>query len=381
MENFICERCGNRDPRYIGFKNGKPYCRRCISFQGESVSYEKPLPKRAPLNLHYGLSQDQARLSEKIVSNFKNGIDTLVYAVCWAGKTEISYAVISYAISQGMTVGFALPRRDVVVELFYRLKESFPENKVVAVFGQHTSVLKGDIIILTTHQLFRYPNYFDLLVMDEIDAFPFKDNPVLIAMYRRAMRGSCVLMSATPSENVIQEFKKPDHEILELRTRFHHQEIPLPQTKIMPSFLQPLFVVAKLLHYKKEGKCCFVFTPSIEECEMLYRFVSCFVKGGSFVHSKKENRQETIGIFKKKGYFYLITTSVLERGVTFKNLQVMVTHADRESIYSSSALIQIAGRVGRKSDAPGGDVIFLGEVESKAMKDAHDEIQFCNTFL
>ena len=379
--DFICERCGNDNLKYVGYLNGKPYCRKCISFKGKEVSYKKPIPKEAPLNLHYSLSQEQAKLSEEIVMNYKNGIDTLVYAVCGAGKTEISYALISYAIYNGLTVGFALPRRDVVIELFWRLKESFPKNKVVAVYGQHTNNLEGDIIILTTHQLYRYKNYFDLLIMDEIDAFPFQGNEVLISMYKKSVRGHVLLMSATPSKSVLEEFKKDGHATLELRTRFHKKEIPVPVNKIIPKFLSFFFVLHKLKKYKKENKPVFIFAPSIELCESLYFKLSKFVKGGECVHSKKENRGEIIGNFKNNKYSYLVTTSVLERGVTFKNLQVIVTDADEETIYNSSTLIQIAGRVGRKMDATGGDVIFISEVETASIRRAINEIRFCNSFL
>ena len=379
--SFVCERCGNDDERYVGVLNGRQYCRKCITFKGKEVEYEKPSPKEAPLNLHYSLSQEQAKLSEEIVSNYKKGIDTLVYAVCGAGKTEISYALISHAIYNGLTVGFALPRRDVVIELYWRIKDAFPKNKIVAVYGQHTNNLQGDIVILTTHQLYRYKNYFDLLIMDEIDAFPFKDNEVLIAMYKRSVRGNVLLMSATPSDTVLNEFKKEGHAILELRTRFHKKEIPVPVCKIMPKFLMFFYVLCKLKKYKKEHKPVFIFTPTIELCETIYFKLSKFVKGGEYVHSKREKRGEIIGNFKNNQYSYLVTTSVLERGVTFKNLQVIVLEADEESIYNSATLIQIAGRVGRKMDAPGGDVIFLAEIETLSIRRAIDEIKFCNTFL
>lgn len=379
--NFKCEFCGNEEEKFIGRLNGKPYCRKCISFRGATVSYKKKEGKEAPIEIPFALSKEQAEISDSILSNFKNGIDTLVYAVCGAGKTEISYGVISYAIYHGLTVGFALPRRDVVIELYYRLKEAFPKNKIVAVFGQHNSVLEGDIIILTTHQLYRYENYFDLLVMDEIDAFPFKGNDLLNSMYRRSIRGRVVLMSATPSETVLEEFKKESHQILELRTRFHKKEIPVPMVVIYPSFLKIIYLVKQLRKYKRENKTCFIFTPSIAKCEALYHHLSLFVKGGEYVHSKRENRGEIIANFKKNDFLYLVTTSVLERGVTFKNLQVIVTDSDETSIYDSSTLIQISGRVGRKIGATEGDVIFLAEKESRSMRKAIDEIKFCNTFL
>jgi len=378
---FVCDRCGNSDIRYVGHINGKPYCRKCIVFSGKTVEYSKATKKRAPLDLRYKLSEEQSNLSRKIIENFVNGVDTLIYAVCGSGKTEISYGVLAYAISHGLRVGFALPRRDVVIELYWRLKESFPENNIIAVYGQHSEVLEGDIVILTTHQLYRYPSYFDLLVMDEIDAFPFKGSDVLVALYKKSLRGHCVMMSATPSKEVLAEFKQPNHEILELRTRFHKQPIPIPQIVVNLLPVQEILILKKLFEYAKKDKPCLVFAPTINQCESLYFKLKLLAKRGYFIHSKAQNREQILTDFKKGKYKYLVTTSVLERGVTVKDLQVLVYHADEKRVYDSSTLIQIAGRVGRKMDAPSGEVIFYGETATEDMKNAIKEIEFCNTFL
>ena len=378
--SFVCPRCGNSDPRFLGHKNGKVYCRKCISFRGEEALEKKASPKNVVLSLDYRLSKEQETLSKQIIENYDKGIDTLVYAVCGSGKTEISYGIIARSMARGLRVGFALPRRDVVIELYYRLKSAFPHNRIVAVYGGNTTRLEGDCIILTTHQLYRYPNYFDLLVMDEIDAFPFKGNDVLIAMYKRSLKGHCVMMSATPSEAVIKEFQGEGHAILELRTRFHKHPIPVPKTITVPSIFQLLFVIRRLRVYGKEGKPCLIFVPTVEDAELLFQKLSMFVKGGDYVSSKRRMREAIISKFKKGGYSYLVTTAVLERGVTVKGVQVVVYGAD-DPIYDSAALIQIAGRVGRKKGAEDGDVFFLAKEESKSMRKAIKEIQFCNTFL
>src|SRR5574344_592886 len=359
--SFVCPRCGNRDPKYLGERNGVIYCRRCISFAGKEAEKLPLTPKPSPVRLHYSLSNEQRSLSLQIQRNFCSGKDTLVYAVCGAGKTELSYGVIALALRRGLQVGFALPRRDVVIELYWRIKEAFPLNKVVAVYGEHTYALEGDIIILTTHQLYRYPHYFDLLVMDEIDAFPFKGNDLLIAMYHASLRGHCVMMSATPSKEILSEFHSPGHDVVELRTRFHKHPIPVPVIVLKAKTLQIPFLLSKLKRYRIINKPCFVFAPTIAQCEELYSVIALFAKGGNYVHSQREGREEIISDFKKGGYRYLITTSVLERGVTIKDLQVIVTSADEAKIYSSSTLIQIAGRAGRKMEAPDGEVIFLAE--------------------
>ncbi|MBR4274814.1 MAG: RNA helicase [Bacilli bacterium] len=378
---FVCPRCGNKEEKYIGFKNGEPYCRKCIIFSGEEARDIPHPPKKAPLSLAYKLSEEQSELSRRIVENFVKGVDTLVYAVCGSGKTEISYGVLAYAISHGLRAGFALPRRDVVIELYWRMMKAFPNNKIVAVYGDHHRRLEGDIVILTTHQLYRYPDYFDLLVMDEIDAFPFKGNDVLIALYKKSLRGHCVLMSATPSKAILKEFHKKNHEVLELMTRFHKKPIPVPKVNLSIPLFQTLKIIKKLREYKKEGKPCFVFAPTIVLCESLYEKVSLAVKNGSYVHSERPDKENVIDDFKKGKLDFLITTSVLERGVTIKNLQVLVFHADNRSIYDSSTLIQISGRVGRKMDSPNGEVVFFAQKQTEEMSDAIRKIEHYNTFL
>ena len=379
--DFVCERCGNSDPRFLGNKNGKLYCRKCISFIGEKAPPYKIEPQKVEVKLHYYLSEEQKEISNKIKENYLNKINTLVYAVCGAGKTELSYGVMALALTKGYQVGFALPRRDVVIELYWRIKEAFPNNKIVAVYGEHTRTLVGDIIILTTHQLYRYPHYFDLLIMDEIDAFPFKNNDTLISMYKSSLKGPCVMMSATPSKEIINEFKKENHDILELRTRFHKKPIPVPTFIVLPIFLQKLYLIKKIKKYKKEKKPCLIFVNSIAKSKSLFNFLNLFHRNGNYVNSTRKNREKIINDFKNKKYEYLVTTSVLERGVTITNLQVIIFNSDQVSVYNSSTLIQISGRVGRKMAAPSGEVIFLASKVSKEMEVARNEIKFCNTFL
>ena len=378
--SFACPLCGNTDPRLIGLLNGKPYCRRCISFKGEEAELKPLYPKKAPIRLSYELSPEQKQLSDKLVENYKNGIDTLVYAVCGSGKTEISYALISYALSKGQTVGFALPRRDVVIELYGRIREVFPRNTIIPVYGGHTSKLEGDCIILTTHQLYRYPHYFDLLIMDEIDAFPFKDSEVLHAFYKNSMRGHCLLMSATPSKKVVDEFKGEGKDILTLHTRFHKKPIPVPRTILSISYGKFIELVKILKRFVKEKKPVMVFVPTIYMSIRLWRWLSLFVKHGTYINSKRCNRDLLIADFKKGVYQYVVTTAVLERGVTVKNCQVVVYNAD-DRIYSSATLIQISGRAGRKIDAPNGEVIFIAEEKTKEIENAIHEIEYCNSFL
>lgn len=381
MSTFLCPRCKNTDPQFVGYSPNGPYCRRCIGFNGEEVQKPSRKPTLSPVVLKFRLSEDQLKVSNKVRENFKNGIDTLIYAVCGAGKTELVYGVIADALRSGKTVGFALPRRDVVIELYWRLKEAFPEDKVVAAYGGHTKELIGDIIVLTTHQIYRYSGFFDLLVMDEIDAFPFKGSDILHAFYEKSVCGRVVLMSATPSEELVEKFHQKGRDVVELKTRFHGREIPVPDVITCSRWAAMLKMMQKLRKFVKDGKPVFVFAPTIAESELIFRFIVPFVKGGTVVHSKDPERGEKIEKFKSGLYKYLITTSILERGITVKHLQVFVFGADREDIYDSATLIQIAGRVGRKADAPTGEVIFYASKRTKSIDTSIENIKSCNLCL
>ena len=79
-------------------------------------------------------------------------------------------------------------------------------------------------------------------------------------------------------------------------------------------------------------------------------------------------------------YHYLCTTSILERGVTIKDLQVIVFRSDH-ILYDHYALTQIAGRAGRKLGHERGEVIFLGHRIDEEMVKSKKEIEFANTYL
>ena len=103
-------------------------------------------------------------------------------------------------------------------------------------------------------------------------------------------------------------------------------------------------------------------------------------KNINYVHSKCVDRNQRIDDFRKGKYQTLVTTAVLERGVTVKNLQVIVFDADHP-LYTSQALIQISGRVGRKKEAPNGEVIFIARNETNEMAIAVREIKAANKDL
>ena len=74
----------------------------------------------------------------------------------------------------------------------------------------------------------------------------------------------------------------------------------------------------------------------------------------------------------KKGC--LITTTILERGITIDNLQVIVYEANHQ-MFDKATLIQISGRVGRKKQHPHGDIIYLCNQISIEMNKSIQELK------
>ena len=118
-----CSRCGNRDPRYF-WKDGKQiYCRKCVNFGrvdlGEPlVPYaSKPRKCVCDVQLDFPLTKYQQAVIRQLNDDLREGHDVFVYAACGAGKTEIVMESIARYLKEGKRVGFAISRRQVVLEI------------------------------------------------------------------------------------------------------------------------------------------------------------------------------------------------------------------------------------------------------------------------
>ena len=357
QSSYVCPRCGNSDPKYIGYRNGKPYCRKCIGFAGREAKQIARNPDIF-LELDYTLSPIQQKVSKQVLDTYISHKDSLIKAVTGAGKTELVYATMEYALQHRQSVGFSIPRRDVVIDLFPRILSAFPNAKVTYVVGGHSKVLEGDIVLLTTHQLYRYHKYFDLLIVDEIDAFPYSGDAVLNRFLLDSVRGNKILLSATPSKSDIESIKSRGN-IFEVTARYHRHPLPVPVFE--KANISVIFSCLKYLRrFLKNKQPTLVFCPTITLSQQLFKYVNFIYPKGEIVNSEEVHREIRVARFKRKELEYLVTTSILERGITINNLQVIVCYANHP-LFTSASLIQIAGRVGRKIRNPDGNVIFIGE--------------------
>lgn len=130
--------------------------------------------------------------------------------------------------------------------------------------------------------------------------------------------------------------------------------------------------LAGYLWLMRRQRPALVFVPSVARGQSLERWwrIPLVVAG----HPQLDQRIQHFSTGKHRA---LLTTTVLERGVTFKGIDVLVLWADHP-VYTRSVLIQIAGRVGRAVEDPGGEVMFLCGTLSDGVKDCVSDLRLAN---
>lgn len=380
MEALYCRRCGNTT-KFKKTSKGY-YCEACKQFGRYYVDSLSTLrnwkvadEENSNYVLPYELSQKQQQCSKEIVESVKANDDVLVYAACGAGKTEMVMPLITYCFQNNLKVGMAIPRKEVVVELQQRFKESYKNKQIVAVYGGHHEEVDGDFIICTTHQLFRYEKAFEVLIVDEVDAFPYAGNKVLEGMVEFAHTGCKVLLTATPSDDLLNKAKNGKMRLVTLFERYHQGKLCVP--KIVIGYDWYLYLKMYEFLKKYQDKTTLLFVPSIQMANRLGKVLSVFFENVLVLTSQSENREIANKEMKEHKYQIIVCTTVMERGITISDVQVVVYHADH-LVFTLASLIQIAGRVGRKIEAKEGECLLLCGKKSEIVEEVISRIEEMN---
>ena len=396
IENSHCNRCGSRV--YAQLPNEKTYCRDCIAIgrvvQGDYLyRYQGKLafPKlpNGGLTWQGKLTSKQHKIAQQLVSNFQRHKNTLVHAVTGAGKTEMLFPMIAECLKQGKRCCIATPRIDVVNELCPRLQAAFASVTIGKYHGQeYREPGLEQLTICTTHQLLKFYHAFDLLVIDEADSFPYVDNRQLHFAAANAIKeiGSRVYLTATPTADLLAEVKAGKLAKLTLKRRFHGGPLPVPQERL---FIRPFLqkqqlnpnLLKEILSVINKQHSLLLFVPRIEQ---IAKYVAALKQVPALnkvaiagVSAQDKNRLEKVQAFRSHELQLLVTTTILERGVTFKHVWVIIVQAD-DRIFTTASLIQIAGRVGRAKEDPDGLVLFCYHKYTRCIRQAIRQIREMN---
>lgn len=452
----FCQRCGNRSSQLFNQQPLLPascthidhqddetctYCPRCLSL-GKVRSCQPFLKWSSFMSTHthlpfdttmfdptmkmeQQLSSEQQQASLKLERFVRHSQqekkEYLLWAVCGAGKTEILFDCLHSALRQGDQVVFCSPRRDVILELAPRLQAVFPNLPLCILHGDSDDkFVASPLVLATTHQLLRYTHHFDLIVLDEEDAFPFHNDPMLPYALHKARRaaGKTIYVSATPNKHLLKQVGNKTMPYIQISRRYHGYPLAVPQLEMVGRWRKHMesgqiasYLLDFVRHLLLNKRCGYIFVPRIDDLERVYVYLferikeymlRHFIEAGrtdlyelerqdeaikqffnekneciQYVHATSEDRTNIVQRFREGRIRLLLTTTILERGVTIGNSDVAILGSD-DPLFDQAALIQMAGRVGRKLEDPIGQVWFWAEHRTRQQNKAIEQIEEWN---
>lgn len=393
-----CLRCGQEDvEEWPSFYGMAATCRSCESI-GVSTSIEvlyrdqrslMENPQEVKFEPHWDLTEAQRLASEQVL-DFMHGSEerALLWAACGAGKTEVCFPSAAWALEQGKSMLFAAPRQDVIHDVLPRLQRDFPGYPIQILTGAiPVKFQAGGLVLATTHQVLRFWQAFDFIFMDEMDAFPYLGSEALAWGLKHALRqgGKILYLTATPSPEGLKLVQQGTMRLIELPARHHRNPLPIPVWQKSRHSLDPNENECReewteqIRAIRREGPVL-IFVPKIAwVAPWIQAFRQHFPDwqiDGSY--SSDSGRAQKVNRLIQGEFDLFLSTTILERGITLSRIQVVVLASDHP-IFDERALVQMAGRVGRTRECPGGRIVFISKQCSPAMKTAIQWIEAQNS--
>ncbi|BDR57940.1 DEAD/DEAH box helicase [Xylocopilactobacillus apicola] len=367
------------------------YCSNCIALGRVTSSdflYHLPEPHwfeqvSNPLVFEGQLTDLQNKLAQQVIDVINTHQSLLLWAVTGAGKTEMMFPGLNSAFNKGLRVCWATPRVDVVMELAPRLKKVFPTVSLAVLYGEMTAPYTyTQFVICTTHQLWRFYEAFDVLIIDEVDSFPYTGDVSLEFGADQAVNkeSSRIYLSATPADELTKKVK-----VAYLPQRFHGHPLPVPKTVYLewrPKLTRNQLARKLKKEIAKGLRNHERYLIFVSEIRLLPKFVKAFQRDFpnvtcQAVAASDPKRMQKVQDFRSGETTVLFTTTILERGVTIFHINVLVVGAESR-VFNWSSLVQIAGRAGRAADHYEDRVIFYFSAYTKEIKKAVRQIKHLN---
>lgn len=345
-----CMRCLSRDVRTFPCTHGTcRYCRNCL-YLGRVCQCDRlvdrpiaPSCETTHLVLPFELSRDQQRVSDQLERWWEGRNSGLVHAICGAGKTEMTFSVIARVVNANKRVLLVSPRRDVAIEWADRLERAFSVPIVRRYGGEETDRI-GAITVATAPLLLDLRDVFDYVIVDESDAFPFAFNLALWRTIWRVGRGCFLFVTATPT------WWQRLFPTIHLSRRYHGFDLPMPRLVRQTDD-------AVLAFCRDASTPRLLFVPTKRHLESYRTLLEGAGMTCRVVSAETEERTDALEWLARENGI-VISTSIWERGMTVRAVRVAVLESEHV-LFTTRGLIQMAGRAGRKPDAPTGDVAFF----------------------
>lgn len=302
--------------------------------------------------------------------------------------------MLASVLERGGKALVATPRRDVVLELAPRMAKAFPERPLSVLFGgSEQRWREARLVLATTHQLLRFYRAFDLVIIDELDAFPYHNDPMLAYAAEQccAPDGHFIYLSATPPRRLLRDTAAGRCGLAKVPARFHGYPLPVPRRFPFPGLMDcvkrgrlPAALLTELRQSVERGAQIFLFISRIKHINPLVHLLrkdmldvlpdASAIDGTS---SQDSERASKVLDFRAGRVRLLATTTILERGVTVPRSDVFILDAD-SGLFDEASLVQMAGRAGRSKDDPAGKVVFFSAASTRSQHRAIRQIKSMN---
>lgn len=407
-----CNRCGHQYRVVRGFcsvgQKDCYYCQECLML-GESrpcealyavparMRPEESLVKSVRLNLDVTFSLAQYEAFEGLVRfTRKDGLsECLVWEACGAGRPEVVFGAVREVLKRGGRVLFGVPRRDILEDLVLRLERAFPGVSVAVRYGKSKTYNRGsDIVLVSTHHALKYYRSFDLVILDESDAFPHRANPILIHALRRAKKseGKFIYMTPTPPPEVYARAQRGEVKVIQIPVRQHGKPLAVPKVIIEKELAAEAKVPDVLLSLVRESLeedqyQVLVVVPDAYRSHLVGQWLAANLKAHGLGGLKEQavmhtfsgdpERDRKVQAYFRGEHDVLVTTNLTSRGDRAPNSNLIVLWADSE-IFDEGCLMQLAGRIGWSEAYPVGKVWFVASRLTRDMEAAIRKVKLLN---
>ena len=164
--------------------------------------------------------------------------------------------------------------------------------------------------------------------------------------------------------------------------RYHRRKLPVPKLffswrleKYLSKGKLPKNIMVKIAELLEKNNVL-LFCPNIPLLAKMANFIQNTFSNIKLttVYSQDKERLIKVENMRDGKYQLLLTTTILERGVTFEKVSVIVLQASHR-VFNKSALVQIAGRADRKGHYTKAEVLFISSEVTKSIRKAIVEIE------
>ena len=350
-----------------------------VETAGIAFNVRSTLARQLVDSLPFKLTKAQLKVIKEIAEDMKSSkpMNRLLQGDVGSGKTIVALIAILIAIDNGYQAAFMAPT-EILAEQHYNTVQSFvkglPINIRLLIGGQKTK-LREDVledirsgsanIVVGTHALIQEHVKFanlGFVVIDEQHRFGVTQR---IALREKGINGrpqtpqpDILVMTATPIPRTLSLTIYGDMDVSIINELPANRKSIITYLKIQS---QMESVYQFIRQQVKEGRQVYIVYPLVEESEKL----DLKAATESYERLRKEifpdlrvgllhgrmasnEKDQTMGLFKKGELDILVSTTVIEVGIDVPNASVMaIEHAER---FGLSQLHQLRGRVGRGAE-------------------------------